>query len=439
MTGPELTASMRAAYVHLLEQQFGLRPGRDASQAQHLDETVMQLLATSPHTDPADLYTALAAGLLPQMLEVLATSMTIGETHFFRVTPQIEALRRVVLPDLIGRHTTDRRLRVWSAGCSTGEEPYTLAMLISEQLPRLQDWDVQLVATDLNRAALEVARLGVYGEWSFRDSPLDLRTRFFTLLSGGAQRSLGTAPQWRLNDHIRGMVRFAHLNLAEDPFPFVSGGERLDLILCRNVTIYFGKDATQRLYHRFAEALDPAGWLVLGPSDPVPTHASALDVTALNGALVWRRRQLARLVPPRSPARAAAARRPSTPRVPARVKHPSAATSEQRRNPANASMDPLVHLQAGMVQLGDGAPAEAIDSLRRAAFLDETSALVQFSLGTAYRQIGDPSRSRSAFSRARRLLAGLADDQPLAGGIGVTRELRNAVDAQLADLDRTRS
>ena len=92
-----------------------------------------------------------------------------------------------------------------------------------------------------------------------------------------------------------------------------------------------------------------------------------------------------------------------------------------------------------MVQLGEGAPAAAIDSLRRAAFLDETSALVQFSLGTAYRQIGDPARSRSAFSRARRLLAGHADDQPLAGGEVATGELRHAVEAQLADLDRTRS
>ena len=269
----------------------------------------MQLLRTSAYTAPAELYTALAGGLLPEMLEVLGTSMTVGETHFFRVAPQIDALRNVVLPDLIARHTADRRLRVWSAGCSTGEEPYTLAMLICEQLPQLkQDWDIQLVATDLNRAALEVARLGVYGEWSFRDSPLDLRARYFT----------PTGKQWRLNDQVRGMVRFAHLNLAEDPFPFASGSDGIDLILCRNVTIYFGEHATQRLYVRFANALDPAGWLLLGPSDPVPTPASALEVTALDGALLWRRRQVASLVPPPRPARAAPARHPPPRGRPAR-------------------------------------------------------------------------------------------------------------------------
>jgi chemotaxis protein methyltransferase CheR len=191
MSSAELSASLRADYLHLLKQQFGLRPGR---QADHVDGVVMQLLASSSYTEPADLYTAFAAGLQPRLLEMLALSMTVGETHFFRVNPQIEALRRVVLPELIARHKTDRQLRVWSAGCSTGEEPYTLAMLLCEQLSKPNDWDVQLVATDFNRAALEMARLAVYGEWSFRDSPREMRSRYFT----------PAAKRWRLNDQVRG-------------------------------------------------------------------------------------------------------------------------------------------------------------------------------------------------------------------------------------------
>ena len=102
-------------------------------------------------------------------------------------------------------------------------------------------------------------------------------------------------------------------------------------------------------------------------------------------------------------------------------------------------MDPLVHLQVGMLRLGEGAPAAALESLRRASFLDDTSALVQFNLGSAYRQMGDPARSRAAFARARRLLAGIDDDVPLSGGDGglATGELRQAVDLQLADLEAT--
>jgi chemotaxis protein methyltransferase CheR len=430
MSVAELSAPLRTAYLRLLEQQFGLRPGRHADQ---VDAVIMQLLATSAYTEPADLYTAFAAGLLPQMLEMLALSLTVGETHFFRVTPQIETLRQVVLPELIARHHTDRHIRLWSAGCSTGEEPYTLAMLLCELLSTPKDWNVQLVATDLNRAALEVARLAVYGEWSFRDSPPEMRTRYFT----------PTASRWQLNDQVRGMVHFAHLNLAEDRFPFAPEAGRIDLILCRNVTIYFAEDAVQRLYQRFAQALAPTGWLMLGPSDPIPSPASGLEVRTFSGALLWRRFAVTEPVVAGGPKLEA---RP--PAAQARAGLPRAAVAPITRQPAvprprmtsskGQSMDPLVHLHAGMARLGEGASAAAIDSFRRAAFLDDTSALVQFSLGRAYRQMGDPGRSRSAFSLARRLLAGLSDDQPLPGGEVATGELREAVEAQLADLDRSR-
>jgi chemotaxis protein methyltransferase CheR len=217
-----------------------------------------------------------------------------------------------------------------------------------------------------------------------------------------------------------------------------------------NVTIYFGEGATQRLYERFAEALEPAGWLLLGPSDPIPAATSGLELVPFAGALLWRRK-VAALVGPPSPAdRTQAVWQPgpqigawpprlvvppsSRPAAPAPHARVMSATLAAR---VNASMDPLVHLQAGMLRLGEGAPAAAIDSLRRASFLDQTSALVQFSLGRAYRQLGDPARSRAAFSRARRLLVGTDDDEPLAGGEGkvATGELGHAVDLQLADLD----
>lgn len=421
-----IDATLRAAYLQLLEQQFGLRIA--SHQASQVDEVVMQMLPTSSFTQPADLYAAMAAGLKPHLLEVLATSLTIGETHFFRVTPQIEALRQLILPDLIARHRADRRLRLWSAGCSTGEEPYTLAMLLCELLPSEEDWQLELVATDLNLAALEVARLAVYGEWSFRDSPSDVRTRYFTPMSN----------RWQLNDRIRRMVRFAQLNLADDPLPYFSEGKRIDLILCRNVTIYFAESATQRLYERFTEALELTGWLVLGPSDPVPAATSGLEMVAVSGAMLWRRKRTTD-VKPVPPPRRSLPRRP----IPATTRSTVAAGRAKKMQPVTAappsstSMDPLVHLQAGMLRLGEGAPVAAIDCLRRASFLDETSALVQFSLGRAYRQIGDSSRSRAAFSRARRLLAGVDDGEPLAGGEGkvATGELRHAVDLQLADLD----
>jgi chemotaxis protein methyltransferase CheR len=278
MHSAELSRSLRAAYVRLTEQRFGLRlTGTAIGQ---LDAVVLQSLAASSYSNPSQLFDAFAAGRLPRLFEVLATRLTSGETYFFSVTPQIEALRQVVLPDLIARHATDRRLCVWSAGCSTGEEPYTLAMLIREQLPTPRSWDIHLVASDINRAAIEVARLGVYGERSFRAPPSDIQTRYLAR----------SDTRWQVSDLVRRMVQFATLNLVSDPPPFPSDVEAVDLIVCRGVTMDFHELAAQRLYQRFARALTPSGWLILGPFDPPPMAGLGFEQVLLEGALLWRSR-----------------------------------------------------------------------------------------------------------------------------------------------------
>jgi chemotaxis protein methyltransferase CheR len=112
-------------------------------------------------------------------LEAFVGDLTVGETHFFRNRPQFEALERHILPELIERRRPTRRLRLWSAACSTGEEPYSLAILLERLLSDRARWDVRILATDINRAALERARRGQYGAWSFRDVPGDVATTFF--------------------------------------------------------------------------------------------------------------------------------------------------------------------------------------------------------------------------------------------------------------------
>jgi chemotaxis protein methyltransferase CheR len=278
MHSADLSPSLRAAYGRLTEQRFGLRlTGNAISQ---LDALVPQLLAMSSYSNPSQLLDAFADGRLPRLLEVLAARLTSGETYFFSDTPQIEALREVVLPDLIARRATDRRLCVWSAGCSTGEEPYTLAMLIRELLPTPRTWDIHLVASDINREAIEVARLGVYADRSFRDPPGKIQTRYIAR----------SDTRWQVSDLVLRMVRFATLNLASDPPPFPSDVAAVDLIVCRGVTMDFHELAAQRLYQRFARALTPSGWLVLGPFDPPPMARLGFERVLLEGALLWRSR-----------------------------------------------------------------------------------------------------------------------------------------------------
>jgi chemotaxis protein methyltransferase CheR len=203
-------------------------------------------------------------------MERLINLLTIGETHFFRDSAQFDALATQILPELIRRKRAAAaavrgnppgvpQLRLWSAGCASGEEAYSLAILLHELIPDLKDWRILLLATDINQDSLTRARQALYSDWSFRES------------RAKTSRSLYFTPQdksYRLRDHIRQMVTFAPLNLIEDSFPAVDNNTvSMDLIICRNVTIYFTEETTRRLVYKFYQALVEDGWLVVGHSE----------------------------------------------------------------------------------------------------------------------------------------------------------------------------
>jgi chemotaxis protein methyltransferase CheR len=214
----ELEPELRARYADLIAERFGLR--LTANQLITLEEAIGEKLQETAYDTPDELYRAFAAGWRPELLESLAARLTVGETHFMRVRPQIEALRNVVFPDLIGRRAATRRLRLWSAGCATGEEVYTLAILLHEQFPATEGWNINFLASDMSDQALETARAGLYRAWSFRDTPQEFRNRYFTPENG----------RWRLDERIRRMVYFTHLNLAADWFPSPTTSD-MDLIV----------------------------------------------------------------------------------------------------------------------------------------------------------------------------------------------------------------
>jgi chemotaxis protein methyltransferase CheR len=450
---------LRTAYLRLVAERYGLRLA--PHQARDLDAAIEALRAEGGAHDAAALYATLAIGARPDLLETLAARLTVGETHFFRLRPQIDALRQLVLPDLIARRAPERRLRLWSAGCSSGEETYTLAILVREALPEPDTWRVELVGTDISRPALEAARRGVYGEWSFRDTPRIVRQRYFT----------AEGKRWRLVDSIRALARFAHLNLAADAATWKTVvGTSFDLILCRNVTIYFGRDAAQALYQRLVAALAPCGWLVLGPSDPAPGLAAGLDWVFAPHAVLWRRPlpeppvgiAASRLAwapgPARdgagtggSPARTRASRAAQPPaRASARMveeptqpprpgaprPEPSAARAALERRVAAQPLDDEAHLQLGLLDLDGGAAERAVGSLRRATFLAPDNALAHYSLGRAWQRLGDAPRARAALLHARRLLAAVPQETTVARGHGPRAgDLQHAVAAELRALE----
>jgi chemotaxis protein methyltransferase CheR len=191
-------------------------------------------------------------------LIALLNELTIGETCFFRNQPQLDALRQIVMPKIIEAKATlpVRHLRFWSAGCSTGEEPYTLSMLLLEESDaRLKDWIVEIVATDLNERSLAHAKIAVYGSYSTRHLPAHYRQKYFAPV--GDQLQLGPA--------ARSAVHFSRANLADhDSPPFTNGA---DVIFCCNVLIYFDLASKRRVIQSFYRDLLPHGYLFLGHSE----------------------------------------------------------------------------------------------------------------------------------------------------------------------------
>jgi chemotaxis protein methyltransferase CheR len=333
-----------------------------------------------------------------------------------------------VLPDLFEKRAATRRLRVWSAGCSTGEEAYTVAILAHELLSPPSGWQIDVIASDLNQRSLAVAQRGVYSHWSFRDTPDDIRERYF--------RRVGD--RWKVTDEIAAAVRFIPANLAQTPLladeivraPF-------DLILCRNVTIYFSPTAQTRLYAELCRLLAPDGWLVLGPSDPPPDPGGAREPRFFPGAILWQLRgQVAhrdRTTMPGQPGDGARSIR--TGPVSARP----AQAPAQRRAPAprpeprspTPPLDAEPYLATGLRLLDEGHLEEAIASLRRSAYLDPDNPLAHFMMGRAYQQLREQARAISATRQALRLLATMSDDDALPVGDVSVGELRLASQAQL--------
>ena len=191
-------------------------------------------------------------------LIALLNEITIGETCFFRNQPQLDALRQIVMPKIMEAKAPlpVRHLRFWSAGCSTGEEPYTLSMLLLEESDaRLKDWIVEIVATDLNERSLAHAKIAVYGSYSTRNLPPHYRQKYFAPL--GDQLQLGPP--------ARSAVNFSRANLADhDSPPFTNG---VDVIFCCNVLIYFDLASKRRVIQSFYRDLLPHGYLFLGHSE----------------------------------------------------------------------------------------------------------------------------------------------------------------------------
>lgn len=206
--------------------------------------------------------------------------LTVGESYFFRDKGQFELIRSRILPELVRLRRAEKTLRIWSAGCSSGEEAYSMAMLVDELLPERGSWEVSITGTDIKEELLRKAEAGRYGEWSFRDMPGDIRRRYF--------RRSGDV--WELDEEIRRMVKFRQGDLLEDEYPeYGNGLHDMDLILCRNVFIYYRRPAVTLIAAKLAATLRDGGYLLTGHGELFSISCPRLRCRMYPQSMVYQR------------------------------------------------------------------------------------------------------------------------------------------------------
>lgn len=216
-------------------------------------------------------------------LAVLVDNLTTNETYFFRESPQLRAFSEEILPELRTTLAGRKTLRIWSAGCSTGEEPYTIAMLLLESGAWWHDWQVEILGSDINQRVLHTARKGVYKKTSHRVSTPEMINKYFVEEGRG---------DYRIIDRVRELVSFSYVNLL-DPYK-TSLINNMDVIFCRNVIIYFDRDAKKKVVESFHDKLRDGGYLLLGHSESLINISNAFVLRTLKNDMVYQKPARAR-------------------------------------------------------------------------------------------------------------------------------------------------
>jgi chemotaxis protein methyltransferase CheR len=373
----------------------------------------------------------------------LEAAITVGETFFFRHSEQFATLRDTIFPDLLAVAANRRRLRIWSAGCSTGAEPYSLAILIERLLGEaLPAWHVEILGTDINEQALVAARRASYSAWSLRGMTEGERARDF---------DAETKPSaWRLHQRHRPRVEFHRHNLLDLlPEPPAEWRE-FDLILCRNVLIYFGAHQAAPMLSALGKCLSPRGWLMIGYSDALADIPPELEIVQIETTRVFRPRGTAAQVTavpaalpqPPLPAPRRAPPRPAS-SAPRAVQAPAIAAAraddpdlDRIRKLADTGrleeaavccardlqahpLDHRLHYYDALLAEAAGDRSRAEAALRRAIYLRNDMVMAHYHLGLLLLRGGAAESGRRVMSVVLELCRALPEDTLLPEGDGL--------------------
>jgi chemotaxis protein methyltransferase CheR len=353
----------------------------------------------------------------PAALRELAAYFCVHETFFLRHPDHFTAICDHAVA-LLDERTGGTPVRIWSAGCSTGEEPYSVVIALWERLGRDPEERVETLASDISAAAIAQARAATYSAWSFRGVPDHIKTRYFEAAEAGL----------RLRGEVRQRVRFEVAPI-EDRIAVTPGGS-VDVVLWRNVGIYLEDAALERVFNGLRRIVKTTGLLIVAPGDPRPPKE--LFVLDAAGSEVYRprpeeARPAARELPLPPPAAPPAARRPRP--LPAAVETPRApvAAALAAGAPASRPGDAASRLLRGQLRLAAGELHAAVQELRSAVFIAPHDPLARFWYASALEASGLLAQARRQLELIAEQLAGLADGTVLADGETSAEELRTAV------------
>lgn len=266
-----MVAEMLTQLIDLIGERTGLstRTQRRAD--------VTDLIERLSQGDVADYYTRLKeSNISGETWQALIHALTVGETYFLRDKRHFTILRENILPEIVEkrRAQNNRILRVWSVGCATGEEAYSVAIAIREFLPDFPNWEITIVGTDINQRAIDAAKKAVYRPWSFRHTPDNFKLKYFREDEDGAH----------LNPAIREMVTFRQGNILQG-FPHQS----CDLVLCRNLLMYLSKEQAQKAEDVLYQALAPGGWLLMGQAEVLKSERSKWIMHIFPGTPIYQK------------------------------------------------------------------------------------------------------------------------------------------------------
>ena len=350
--------------------------------------------------------------------EALARDFTSGETFFFRDHGQFDLLRMQLLPELMARHRTGKTLRLWSAGCASGEEAYSLAMLLDMLIPEQDGWNILILGTDIDSSAIARARKAVYGEWSFRMVPDEIKQRYFKL-----QSAAGISHSYVLDERIRRRVTFKVANLLGEQDVELHD---MDLILCRNIFIYFGQAAVFEVASHLARALRPGGYLMTAHTELLGHAVSELKSRLFAEGVVYQRGEaspapLVRRVQTRVGARQAKLSEPEPLVKDAPLIKQARALADKgefeqaeqlcRQILSTDTLDTSACFLLAQLAQVKGDDKLAISLLNKALYLDHRFVAAHLELAALYERAGDMPRAHALRRAALALMRALPADE----------------------------